>query len=360
MNFLAKNLVCLSFLGLAFSSCKNDLKLNAPYKELPSIYAVLNPQDKIQMIRINKVFLGEGDANQMARVADSINYKEGELTVTLKHSGSSKIITFHDSVINALEGAFNPQQRVYVSSDKLATSGTYTLTVKNNHTGNVFTARSTALESVSTNQDFQPFMPPYYPYPAGTIDDEVTRRFVNYKSRDGSILFSPRPDAAKIYQVNIRTHFYTELGNVKVYDYVDYTFNNRYPKEAENRAGGVFIRTTFTSVDYFSAIGIGLSKKNLSEDVLGRKVWMIEFFVYSSTQEYLDYLEYSKPSLSFNQNKPLYSNFDHQAALGIFTFRTVCSVQKEMSNLMINEFAYNPNTCRYRFYTSDNQLPGCK
>jgi hypothetical protein len=358
MNFLNKSLFFLLLLEL--SACKNDIELNAPYKEIPSIYAVLNPQEAVQNIRINKVFLGEGDANKMAKVADSINYKPGELTVTLKHSSGAKVITFGDSVINALEGAFNPQQRVYVSHEKLATSGIYTLTVKNNHTGNVFTARSTPLIGIDPNQGFQPLMPPYYPYQPGTIDDNVAKRYVNYKSNNGSVIFAPRPDEAKIYQVTIRTHFYEELGSGRRYNSVDYVFNNRYPKEAEKVAGGLYIKTNFTSADYFGAIGIGLSQKNLSDDVLGRKVWMIEFLIYSSTQEYLDYLEYAKPSLSFNQNKPLYSNFDNQAALGIFTFRTTCSVQKEMSNLMINEFAYNSNTCRYRFYTSDNQLPGCK
>jgi hypothetical protein len=69
---------------LFFSSCKNELKVNAPYKEIPSIYAILNPTETEQMIRINKVFLGEGDANKMAKVSDSVNYAENELEVKLE------------------------------------------------------------------------------------------------------------------------------------------------------------------------------------------------------------------------------------------------------------------------------------
>src|SRR5688572_3067377 len=79
-------------------SCKDKLELNAPYKEIPSVYAVLNVQDKLHMIRINKVFLGEGDANLMAQVADSINYPAGELDVRLWDNHGNNIL-FHDSVI---------------------------------------------------------------------------------------------------------------------------------------------------------------------------------------------------------------------------------------------------------------------
>ena len=81
MNPLKKIFILSAFLFLFFTSCKNDLKLNAPYKEFPSIYAVLTPQDAIHIIRINKVFLGEGDANKMAQVSDSLNYPANELTV---------------------------------------------------------------------------------------------------------------------------------------------------------------------------------------------------------------------------------------------------------------------------------------
>src|SRR5260221_243199 len=117
-----RTIFLLLLIALITGSCKNDLKLNAPYKEIPSIYAVLNPGEKTQIIRINKVFLGEGDANQMAQLADSINYPEGELDVTLTHSGGGAAITFTDSIVKTAEGAFNSKQRVYVSHAKLLTN----------------------------------------------------------------------------------------------------------------------------------------------------------------------------------------------------------------------------------------------
>jgi hypothetical protein len=368
MKFVRNFAICLV---LVLGSCKNDLELNAPYKEFPSIYAVMNPQDKIQMIRINKVFLGEGDANQMAKVADSVNYQAGDLTVSLERyvndsradvsPGSPGVttISFHDSVITTSPGSFNTTQRIYVTSQKLFTTGIYKLIVKNNKTGNVFTAKAAALDSVDGNQGYRPLTTsPVYPFPAGTPDSPEK---IDYATQNGSIVFVPN-DAkyGKVYNLTIRCHFYDLAFSGKRYDYVDYVFNNRSSKEARVIGGITFIETAFKKDDFFTSIGVALGQKKLGTDITGRKMYMAEFIVYTSSQEYVDYLEYAKPSLSFNQNKPLYSNFDNQAAIGIFTFRTRCSVKKDMASAFITEFAYNKHTCAYQFYTSTDQLPGCQ
>jgi hypothetical protein len=358
-----RDFVIALVLVLVFGACKNDLKLNAPYKEIPSIYAVINPQDKIQMIRINKVFLGEGDANQMAKVADSVNYQPGDLTVSLeRYVNDSKLetILFHDSVITTNPGAFNTTQRVYVTypSQKIYTTGTYKLIVKNNKTGNVFTAKANALDSVNGNQGYRPFtISPVHPYPPGTSLDE----YIDYATMNGSVIFVPN-DAkyGKVYNLTIRCHFYDRLFTGQRNDYVDYVFSNRTSKDIRVIGGITFIETSFKKDDFFTSIGAALAAKKLSTDIIGRKMYMIEFMLHTSSQEYIDYLEYAKPSLSFNQNKPLYSNFDNQAAIGIFTFRTRCSIKKDMANTFINEFAYNKNTCAYQFYTAADQLPGCQ
>ncbi len=366
MKFTAYSLVfsCLSV--LLFNSCKNDLKLNAPYKEIPSIYAMLNPQDKIQMIRINKVFLGEGDANQMAQVADSINYPAGDLLVTLTRfsngsqipatpNGNKQVITFRDSVVQAADGAFNKTQRVYVTSDPLFKTGDYVLTVKNIKTNNVFTARSTALDSINGSTGIRPLtINPLYPYPPNTSLAE----YVDYQNYDISVRYLP--NEAKLYQLVIRMHFYDSLFNhQKTYNYVDYAFGNKNAKDVEKIGLASYINNTAKRADLFAATGINLGKMKLNDNIYGRKMYKIEFLIYSTTQDYLDYLQFVSPSLSITQNKPLYSNFKDRAALGIFTFRTRCSVVKEMSTSFISEFAYNKSTCIYRFYTAQMGQPGC-
>lgn len=348
--------VC-SFLPLlllfALSACKNELKLNAPYKEYPSIYAVLNPAEPEQTIRVNKVFLGEQDANVMAKVADSVNYKPGEITVTLNHNSAEPVV-FSEKVIETQPGAFSTTQRVYVSQEPLQTFGVYTLTVKNNKTGNVFTATTVAIPPIKKEEQLQNlFNEPFYPYPPETNPD----LYIDYTALEPRFPYQIRfyTNSAELYNLTLRMHFYDSLlSGTKIERYVDYNAGN---VEKKGKREVVF---AFRGADIFNAAGIGLSRLGLSNSIAGRKMYKMEYIIQTTTQDYIDYLQYSAPSLSINQNKPLYSNFEEAKALGIFTFRTTFSMSKSLANPFINAFSSNPNTCNYNFYTSSLGKTGCR
>lgn len=344
---------------LAFTACKEKLELNAPYKEIPNVYAVLNVEDKIHMIRVNKIFLGEGDANQMAQVADSINYPEGELEVSLTDQ-NGKRIDFRDSLIQTAPGAFNSTQRVYVNQAKLTSGLLYTLLIKNKRSGNEFKAQARAIRPVNPF-GYHPFIPEYYPVPPTTPVN--SSNYIDY-SQPG-VTYSIRFDTneARLYQVLIRLHYYDSLSNSLYTNahFVDYQSNNFQIKDIRTLGGGLKrISFDFKSAELFSAVGSYMSKVSNPPAFLGRKMYKIEFFIHSSSQDYLDYLEYSKPSLNIAQTKPIYSNFGDMKAIGIFSFRTTVSVQKNMATQFISAFATNPSTCQYKFYNAARQLPGCQ
>ncbi len=380
---------------LFFISCHNDLKLNAPYREIPSIYAVLCPQDNLHMIRVNKVFLGEGDANVMAKVADSVNYPAGELSITLDRyvngkqdfacpTQNIKTIIFHDSLIQTNPGAFSTTQRVYVANadlhqalpyinpDKVVNPfgvnsnanwkvfGDYVLTVKNNRTGNVFKAKSTIVDSIKPNQLFAPFVGYFYPPAAGAPAN--ADNFISYQEPEKIYTITYPINEGKIYQVLMRFHFYDDLGAAGrwPFQFVDFPFANQNPDQEKTTLGPYSImRLTFKGKDIMSQLGLALGRMSLSDNILARKVYKMEYFVYSSTQEFADYLEFSKPSFGVSQTKPLYSNFENQSAIGIFTFRARCKVAKALDNAFISEFQRNSNTCKFNFFNADESRHGC-
>ena len=386
-------LVLLLFLGLV--ACKNDLKLNAPYREIPSIYAVLCPQDNLHMIRVNKVFLGEGDANVMAKVADSVNYPAGELSITLDRyvngkqdfacpTQNIKTITFHDSIIQTGSGAFSSTQRVYVANADLHQSlpyinpdknsnpfgvntnpnwkvyGDYVLTVKNNHTGNVFKAKATILDSIKPNQLFSPFIGYYYPPAAGAAAN--ADNFISYQEAEKIYYITYPINEGKLFQGLLRFHFYDDLGASGrwPFQYVDFPFTNQNPDQEKSILGPyTVLRLNFKGKDIMSQLGLALGRMNLNPNILARKVYKMELFVFATTQEYADYLEFAKPSFGISQNKPLYSNFENQSALGIFTFRSRCKIAKALDNAFISEFQLNSNTCIYNFFNADESRHGC-
>ncbi|MFN3874859.1 MAG: hypothetical protein ACK4L7_02980, partial [Flavobacteriales bacterium] len=59
-------LMALSLLG----ACSTELDVNEPYKDISIVYGLLNQRDSLHFVKINKAFLGEGNALDMARVRD--------------------------------------------------------------------------------------------------------------------------------------------------------------------------------------------------------------------------------------------------------------------------------------------------
>lgn len=61
------------------AGCSTDLDVNAPYKETTVVYALFNMREDTHFVKINKAFLGEGDALEFAQVRDSSEYKAEDI-----------------------------------------------------------------------------------------------------------------------------------------------------------------------------------------------------------------------------------------------------------------------------------------
>jgi hypothetical protein len=367
--------IVLLAVAMSVTTCNNKLDILAPYREIPSIYAVLNPQEKLQMIRINKIFLGPGNAFDMAKVADSINYKSGELRVSLEHynngvkstfagifSNASEIV-FRDSIITTVSGAFNSTQRVYVTNERLKTFGTYKLIVKNLNSNSVYSAKSVVVDSVS-GAGFPPFSTPYYPIPPGSFNpndpnnDNVV--FINYEKPGAQysyrIVSIPN---AKIYQSLIRIHFQdTTSAGYGAKNYMDYVVGSY---EIPDVKAGERVNFSFKGSSLYEGLKTDLSKKPLvsTAGIIGRRPLFVDMICICVSQDYADYLQYSAPSQSVAQDKPLYSNFEN-GAYGLFAFRSRCQVRKEISPYFVNQIANNSNTCSFKFLASGyNSWNGC-
>lgn len=368
--------IVLLAIAVSVTTCNNKLDILAPYKEIPSIYAVLNPQEKLQMIRVNKIFLGPGNAFDMAKVADSINYKPNELRISLEHynngvksasaglSSNASEIVFRDSVITTSSGVFNSTQRVYVTNERLKTFGTYKLIVKNLNSNSVYSAKSSVLDSVSGG-GFPPFGGVKYPKPPNVVydpnnplyDNEV---YINYDKPGATysyrIISIPN---AKIYQSFIRIHFQdTTSSGYGAKNYMDYVVGSFEISEVK---AGEKVNFSFRGNSLYEGLKTDLSKKALASPagIIGRRPLFVDMMCICVSQDYADYLQYSAPSQSVAQDKPLYSNFEN-GAYGLFAFRSRCQVRKEISPYFVNQIAFNPNTCAFKFLASGyNSWSGC-
>ena len=84
-----KRLISFFFILLVFFSCENDLDINADWEDIPVIYSILDSGSSYEdntehYIKVQKSFLGDLSASQMAQETDSIYYNTGDIQLWIE------------------------------------------------------------------------------------------------------------------------------------------------------------------------------------------------------------------------------------------------------------------------------------
>lgn len=366
-----------------FTSCKNDLDVLAPGEESVSVYGVLNPNEPVQNIRINKVYLTEGDALTAAQDPTQINFGPGELTVTLQRfmtgsttptlttvgDGSKKQIVLTETVVTTASGSFSQNQRIWQTSDKLYSKGEYKLTIRNNNTGKEFTSQTNVIDSIVSG--FGSYMPlktytlsgnPGNSYPThgnyvtvgvpGTTTPKSA--YIDYSltplTQLTTIKFTTVPNG-RLYNISMRFHYEDSIvGGTVLKKYVDYDF---ITLKSSDLKGGEVLTTSFTEQSFYDNTALQVAKDNVA-NLVSRKSLYMEYFVYAGNQTLSDFLQINAPSTSIAQDKPNYSNIS--GGVGIFAAKSRFSVSKDLWSDFINEIACNPTTKSLRFRRFDGTI----
>ena len=78
--------------ALLLSGCNEEVQVNANYEPTPVIFGLLDQSENIHMIKINRGFVGPGDAFSFAQIPDS-NYFDNKPTLnTTLDSGEIKVL----------------------------------------------------------------------------------------------------------------------------------------------------------------------------------------------------------------------------------------------------------------------------
>lgn len=368
---------------LAITSCKNDLDVLAPGEESVSVYGVLNPNEQIQNIRINKVYITDGDVLAAGQEADKINYGPGELKVSLERymtgsttptlttvgDGSKKEIVLTETVVTTASGNFNTSQRIWQTTDRLFKTGEYKLIIKNLTTGKEFSAQNLVVDSVKTFTNpltrpfvYNPAAPSQYPmhgsyvYAGGTVAATPDAEYIDYTnfSADQRIRFKTVPNAL-LYNVTMRFHFveYYTTGDSS-YQYVDMNFPT---VKAANLNGTDIKEVTFATADFYNNLANTLSKRSVSNLAYRRTNYM-EYSIYAGAESLDEFLQINAPSNSIAQDKPNYTNI--KGGVGIFSAKSKTVVTKDLLTAFIDKIACYSVTNPHKFRNySGNLVPPC-
>lgn len=141
---------------LIFSSCETEFEVNANWEEVMVVYGLLDQSRPQQYIKINKAYLSDGDALEMASFSNSVNYNPDSLEVKIfkVKDGPFGIIDtldfrlLNDTILEKDDGLFATDENIIytTSSDFFLTNNAnekdYILSILNTRSGKKVSAKT--------------------------------------------------------------------------------------------------------------------------------------------------------------------------------------------------------------------------
>lgn len=78
-----KRFLFLSLVLFSMTSCKVEFSPNAEWRDVPSVYCVVDPDEDTVFARVQRCYLGEENLYTYANIFDSNNYVKGDISVQL-------------------------------------------------------------------------------------------------------------------------------------------------------------------------------------------------------------------------------------------------------------------------------------
>ncbi len=141
-------------LSILLSSCENDLDILEEYKEIPIIYSLINPASTVHYVRVQKAFLGAGNALLMAQESDSLYYDTSKVRVFLEKLNFNTVVESYqmqpDFTLFKNEGLFADNDHYVFRLDgiRLDPNLQYQLRFHNIESGLIITGRTRIIEPI--------------------------------------------------------------------------------------------------------------------------------------------------------------------------------------------------------------------
>lgn len=311
--YLALGLSASSF----FSGCSTDLDVQAPYKEITVVYSLLNWQDDTLWIKINKAFLGDGNAFDYAQIPDSNEYSDAQFSGVLEQvteSNGTLTAPIQSRIVNRPVGIFNgPEHKMYFVTKAqfggvLEESATYNLIMTAK--GNAVRASTLLVEDFSIRAT------------TANITTLIAFRTVGgaYSS------FEPRWNIArngKRYEVSYRFN-YDEVSSGGAI--TAKSFTSKIGTVISDGSPGAEINSSLNGELFYQTVGTNVAA-NAGPDVVKRVFQGIELLWSVAGPDLHTYLILANPISGVVEERPDYSNVEN--GYGLFSSRLFKSVPAE-------------------------------
>jgi hypothetical protein len=297
------------------SSCETDFDLTTDYKEIAVVYGLLNQNDSVQYLRINKAFLGDGNALIYSGIPDSSSFGnsiEVSMIESLE-SGAQRTIFFDTVTIHDKDSGYfyYPDQLMYKTEEKLNPLATYSLKIRNKNTGNEVTSvtnliqnfaltRPAAANNVIPRLDFK--------------RDTISMQKIEWNSAVNGRMYLP------ILRFYFREASFTSDTVDRV---IEWVFSSLTTSDL---AGGTKMSIEFRSEDFFRLCENQIPYEDLGKEEAVKTRLADHFDIYFAVagDEFTTYLDVNGPTTGLLLEKPSYTNINN--GLGVFSSRLTKTV----------------------------------
>ena len=310
-----KKYLVFCFVICFLSSCDTTFTVNAPWRDVTVVYGLLNPNDTIHYVRINKAFLGKVSAYDMAQIRDSSEYNSGDIEVSVveMENGGWKaafpLTSYEDT--NKSSGTFySPDQTLYRFEASLNQDRDYTLKIKNNLTGKDVLAE-TPIVNTGANLRIGDF----------GMGAQTVSLYSNGNYANPEIVWSSVKNGVR-YQLTMRFNYLEKNldTGVETNKHIDFIYPT---KQSSDDDGGDKMLVEINGEEFFKYISQKLEPKSSTNNVL-RCIREVDLHLDIAGEYFNTYLEVNEPSTGIVQERPEFTNvFDESgnSHIGIFSTR---------------------------------------
>jgi hypothetical protein len=282
------------FLILLFSiSCSTDVDINGEYQDVPVIFCVLDPSQEYQYVKVNKLFLGEASAIEIAKISDSLFYDNVSVSMT-QMNGNTVAGTWQFEAVNMPkdDGIFASDKNIVYRSkipfNNVGENTKFKLDVNVENGKYLASGEATLLDKPRITKPYN------NPMSLAILENAYEYKYMSVRG-------------GCVYQMIMNFNYLEVQGSDTVYKSIEW----RMPQNISKSVNSVDeIKGSFSNEAFFSLL---LSKIKPAEGNMERLVKMPEsmtFRVICANEDYYTYMQVSSPSSGVAQHKPEFSNID--------------------------------------------------
>ncbi|MCG9880183.1 MAG: hypothetical protein MH472_06255 [Bacteroidia bacterium] len=292
-----KNFLLLAILTSLFA-CKNDIDINAPYKDIPIVYGFLDQNQEVQFIRIEKLYQNSGtlSTDQGAKIADSLYFDSLVVKIINIVSKDTFLCSRVDTI--SKDSGFFSNARNTLYACKLPRNNNaneiYQLSIYYPKKNLYFTATTPVVKDATI-------------YPRRTVfRNDIPNHIFQFRFKTGR--------NSALYDLKVE-FVYKEMNaaDTNIFEFKTIVYDLAKSKDYQPERD---VTENIVSRNYINY----LKERIPADPSKVRRSMHVNFTTYGGAPEFRTMLDLNTPNLSIVQKNPQYSNISN-GGIGIFSSR---------------------------------------